>query len=799
MATIPLTDEDDHDGARPRIVDIALRKTTVTPGPYRYGDVVSFNVELTNQGNITLYDVDVVDYIPCGFTYVSGSQPWSLSGMQATTICAGSLSPAQSKTIRIDLRVQACAQPNAWTNYAEVRAFEDENGVNIGNQDIDSDPDNNNTNDAGGQPESPADDFIGGNGTGTPGNGVAATDEDDHDPEFIPVFDLALRKTLVTSAPYTYGQQHVFNIEVFNQGNVDAYNIVVNDYIPVGYTFNGALNAGWTLAGSTATRTIAGPLAPGASTTVQISLTYSMTAGGVRDWINYSEIGSADNDQNPANTPPVDADSNPNSNTPTENTVTPGSPDDNNINGGGPGVGQDEDDHDPAGPSFYDVALRKTTTATGPFSYGQIVKFDIDVLNQGNLPVRNINVVDYLPSGFSYVGPQNFPRWNYDQFSHFAITNVNQTLQPGQSRRVSIFLRIRPTTEFAFGWDNYSEVYSFEDLDGNEVSELDVDSTPDAIIDNDAGGQPYSPADNFVDGNGTGTPGDGAASTDEDDHDPERIEIIDLALRKTLVTAGPYAYGDLLQFNIEVFNQGNEPMRNTQITDYIPAGYTFSVGDNPGWTAAGANATYILAGPLAPATSQMISISLRIQQTTGGEKHWMNYAEITDTYNDDLAPRNTWDIDSNPGSNGAAENAVEPGFPADDNITSMDKGGEEDDHDPAGIEIFDLALMIVDDTDILANYGDNVVHTITVTNQGSITSNGFDVTVYVPSGYTFSTTNNPGWVNNGNGTVTYVSEVLTPVETVNYTLNLTAVPTKTDVNGWLVYAEISRDNSVYPG
>ncbi|MBK8625476.1 MAG: hypothetical protein IPN86_07925 [Saprospiraceae bacterium] len=48
--------------------------------------------------------------------------------------------------------------------------------------------------------------------------------------------------------------------------------------------------------------------------------------------------------------------------------------------------------------------------------------------------------------------------------------------------------------------------------------------------------------------------------------------------------------------------------------------------------------------------------------------------------------------------------------------------------------------------------------------------------------------------------MTYVSpEVLTPGETVNYTLNLTAVPTKTDVNGWLVYAEISRDNSVYPG
>ncbi|MBK9565291.1 MAG: DUF11 domain-containing protein [Saprospiraceae bacterium] len=574
----PLTDEDDHDGARPRIVDIALRKVThpSTPGPYRYGDVVSFNVELTNQGNVTLYDIDVVDYIPCGFTYVTGSQPWTVSGMQATTMCAGSLAPGQSKTIRIDLRAQACAQPNAWTNYAEVRAMEDEAGTNIGNQDIDSDPDSNNTNDAGGQPESPADDFIGGNGTGTPGDSNPTTDEDDHDPEFIPVFDLALRKTLVTTAPYTYGQQHVYNIEVFNQGNVNAYDIVVNDYIPAGYTFNGALNAGWTLAGSTATRTIAGPLAPGASTTVQISLTYSMTAGGVRDWINYSEIGSADNDQNLANTPPVDADSNPNSNTPTENTVTPGSPDDNNINGGGPGVGQDEDDHDPAGPSFYDVALRKTTTATGPFSYGQIVKFDIQVLNQGNLPVRNVRVNDYIPTGFtgSALGA-NFPTWTFGPNS--ATTIIPATLQPGQSTSVSIYLQVQPTTNFVTGWDNYAEVYQFEDLSGNNVGNQDVDSDPDTNPTNDPGGQPNSPADNFVDGNGTGTPGDGASSTDEDDHDPERIEIIDLALRKTLVTAGPYAYGDLLQFNIEVFNQGNEPMRNTQITDYIPAGYTFSV------------------------------------------------------------------------------------------------------------------------------------------------------------------------------------------------------------------------------
>ena len=179
-----------------------------------------------------------------------------------------------------------------------------------------------------------------------------------------------------------------------------------------------------------------------------------------------------------------------------------------------------------------------------------MVKFDIEVINQGNLPVRNVRVIDYIPSGFTGSAlASNFPTWTFGPTS--ATTILPITLQPGQNAFVSIYLQVQPTTNYSTGWDNYAEVYQFEDTVGNNVGNQDVDSTPDTMQNNDAGGQPYSPADNFVDGNGTGTPGDGAPSTDEDDQDPERIEIIDLALRKTLATAGPYAYGDLLQFNIE--------------------------------------------------------------------------------------------------------------------------------------------------------------------------------------------------------------------------------------------------------
>ena len=37
-----------------------------------------------------------------------------------------------------------------------------------------------------------------------------ATDEDDHDPTIIRVFDMALYKQLVTTAPYQYGDVHEF-------------------------------------------------------------------------------------------------------------------------------------------------------------------------------------------------------------------------------------------------------------------------------------------------------------------------------------------------------------------------------------------------------------------------------------------------------------------------------------------------------------------------------------------------------------------------------------------------------------
>ena len=88
--------------------------------------------------------------------------------------------------------------------------------------------------------------------SGDPVNGDNANDVDDYDLAQIPVgqvFDLAIRKTF---DPVNYvdndlngvispGDDITFDIEVFNQGSLDAYNIQLSDYIPFGLILNDGL------------------------------------------------------------------------------------------------------------------------------------------------------------------------------------------------------------------------------------------------------------------------------------------------------------------------------------------------------------------------------------------------------------------------------------------------------------------------------------------------------------------------------------------------------------------------------
>ena len=170
-----------------------------------------------------------------------------------------------------------CAEAGAYTNTSEIAGATDENGDPQDDIDstADSDPDN----------EGPVSD------NDTDGTGG---DEDDSDIAVIEIFDLALAKTISTPPTYAYGQTLIFDLVVYNQGSETVQNIEVADYVPAGYTYDNTdpTNVNWTGTGPTPTtllQTIAGPLAPGDSTIVQIALILNQSP---MDWANTAEISS---------------------------------------------------------------------------------------------------------------------------------------------------------------------------------------------------------------------------------------------------------------------------------------------------------------------------------------------------------------------------------------------------------------------------------------------------------------------------------------------------------------------------
>jgi uncharacterized repeat protein (TIGR01451 family) len=178
---------------------------------------------------------------------------------------------------------------------------------------------------------------------------------------------------------------------------------------------------------------------------------------------------------------------------------------------------------------FLDLALRKQKSDNLPVSIGETITFNITVCNQGTDPVTSVSLIDYIPGGFTL----NDPNWTADG------TNARRTLTAGGgiipsggipvSACVTVPINMTVNSNVNLtNINNFAEITAGEDSRGRTD---DIDSTPDDNPDNDAGGQIGSPADDFLNGDGTGTtPGDGVASTDEDDHDGATVRLVDLVM-----------------------------------------------------------------------------------------------------------------------------------------------------------------------------------------------------------------------------------------------------------------------------
>ncbi|MBK7224392.1 MAG: DUF11 domain-containing protein [Saprospiraceae bacterium] len=649
-------DQDDHDPAGPNVFDLAQRKTVVTAGPFTYGQEVDFKITVFNQGNVTAQNVLITDYIPSGFAYVS-AYGWTFDGVnKATQTITSTIKPGDSSSLLIKLRVLPNpSSSTAYVNVAEISGATDT--TNTPRVDIDSNPDGNPGNDG-----DPVDDEIN-----------DPNDEDDHDPSRIDVYDLALRKVVTTPPTYTYGQNLNFRIRVYNQGTLPVTNTVVEDYIPVGYTYLSSLNPLWTGAAPTVSYTHVPVLNPGDSFEINLILQLSRTDGGATDWINYSEISSMRDVTGTTDVSAQDVDSDPNGDTAGEREVTPGSTNDDNITD--ITKAGDQDDHDPAGIEIYDLALRKQFKGTYPLRYGDIIAYEIKIFNQGNVNAQNIFVSDYIPQGYSF-NPIENPNWVYDPITRIASTTFSNVVVAGDSAAVSINLTLEQFTGDRSAWKNIAEIETSEDTNGNPKE--DIDSTPDKVVDNDG-----NPVDDAI-----------HDPNDEDDHDPAEVEVLDIALRKWVPNEKPYYVpGEEVDFVISLHNQGNVVSSSIVVKDYLPNGFTFVAASNPGWTLVGSNLEYDYNTRLYPTDSIQLHLKLIviIPASNVTLSSWENYAEIFSVRDTSGVLRSTDDADSFAGSDTPYERSVHDNDPYDEVIDGTGivllPNEDEDDHDPEAVVV----------------------------------------------------------------------------------------------------------------
>ncbi len=606
--------------------------------------------------------------------------------------------------------------------------------------------------------------------------------------------DLALQKTSAQEYVKS-GEDVVFNIKVINQGYVDAGDIQITDYIPSGFEFIAGNNLGWNDVGDNKVQRIieSSNLSPNKDTSIQIILR-AKPGALPGEFINEAEISEI-KDTNGKVLP--DFDSWPDDNPDNDNDVVPESSNDDEIGGAAKqNPGDDEDDNDIAYVRVFDLALKKEIRDDEPFRYGEITTFSITVYNQGDMPVKDVDVTDYIPSGFSFVSDKN-PLWDGTDIQKPVYT-IGNTILPGDSVKFDISLLCNymgePQTEY---WSSVAEISKMRDINGNDVSSFDYDSTPDNDPDNDAGGKPDSPSDGSINGNGTGVPGSEDPTTDEDDSDPFRVKVYDLALRKKLVAPDSYRYNDLLTFEITVFNQGTDPVTDVIVYDSVPQGLQYNSVDNLGWMGSVPIVSTTIPGVIEVGDSAKVQIKLVMLPYAGDLQQWDNYAEIVSWK--DITGENviTWDADSYPNSNSPHEVAVRPNGPDDNNIDGhyMPDGTDEDDHDPAGVGVYDLALKntMSEESVTSLEYGQVVDFEITVYNQGTSTANNIKVVDYIPAGYSFDSHLNPDWTYSEDDSIatTTITEPLLAQDSITVILKLQLKYTPKE-GGYSNVAEISH-------
>ena len=710
------------------------------------GEVLTFTIEVTNQGLGDATGIVVSASLPSGFTYVSANGNYSpTTGMwNISTLTAG-------QTVALD--IIATINPSGYYLFlAEVTA--------VNEIDIDSTP---------------------GNGVDIDGDGISCNDfgdEDDGDGEFCTppgVAELAIdiHADATIGIP---GEEYTFTITIENQGPFTAYDIIVKDDLPSAYTLVEASdnsyneNTGLWLIDS---------IAIGQIDTLELLVSFN-NQGVHQNYYRNSVviISSATVDANTNNsaswtiTPfnSIDLElgtyvDNPfphigdtltffvevNNNGPTNATgiaieansysarfdtifnisdggiqnnnglvvwenlsidsassmnlsyeAIVGNTDNNywefNIYSEVVEAAQydldsspDNDDGDQAEDDEYltvftpqnpDLQLVKKVNNTTP-NVGEVITFSIEVTNTGVDTATNVLLEDYLPNGYSNITNIS----NEGVLSNDVISWPGFTVAQGDTV-VLTFDAIVEAPLVGVEFQNIAEIVA--------TDQADVDSTPGNGADTDGDGK-IGPLDN-----------DGSRDFDDEDDGDDEIVMprqTDLELVKTVSDATPNV-GDFVTFTIKLTNNGPDTATNIIFEDYLPNGYSNISNISNG----GMLQNDIIRWEdfrLSVGSSASVTFDAVVEAPGPGISH-LNTAQIVST--------TEFDHDSTPNND--------------------DGDQSEDDEDNEGVIPQQLDLELIQTIDNIApDIGEEVTFTITITNNGPNDATNVAFQTLLASGY----------------------------------------------------------------
>ncbi len=721
---VPGEDDQDEVVVNPNpVVDISVTKTVDEFIPY-VGDQVIFTVTVQNDGPSDATNLVVTDVLASGYDLISVSTTNGTYNSVNGSWTIGSLASSASETLTITVDVLPTGN---YSNTAELTGLTE--------TDIDSTPGN---------------------------NSEAEDDQQTVTPVPLPLSDLLLRKSVDKLSPFV-GEDVIFSINLTNLGPSDVTGVQVMDLLPSGYTYVSNSRTAGTYNPTTGIWELNNVIPDGVTETLNIVATVNPTG----DYFNVTEVVSSSND---------DPNSTPNNNNVFEN---------------------DQDNAGTIPIPAADMTLNKTVDNEFP-DVSETITFTLTLTNEGPSDAFALVVEDVLPSGYTYVSDNSggfydidSGLWNVGNLTAGSNAALNMVVEVNASgdyqNRAELVNAVIPDPDSAPNNNDPTEDDQDEQsTTPRHVTDISVANTVDnlspsagdqvvfTITVNNAGpnnatglvvedvlatGYGFVVAtasvgtyDELVGSWDIGNLNSGTWATLQitavvlpngeyrntaelialDTYDPDSTPnnnvsseddqatvvpvpngLADLSLTKIVDNATPNV-GDVVRFTISIANDGPTDATGVVVTDLLPEGYTYQSHTATAGVYESTTGLWNVNRTILNQNTETLELLAMVNVPTGQANEYLNVAEISAS--------DFTDPDSDPNA----------GIETDD----FSDGIEDDDEASAVVEpqTTDLAITKVVDR-MEPNIGDEVVFSITVTNQGNVPATNIGIEELLPNGY----------------------------------------------------------------